>query len=90
MKIEYLRGRIQLEEENKIKFERNISQIEIALADDETKMQGLAGFSQLIKDYEDCEKNIIKINNQLTEIDNSQRSLLPSLWVLRGLNLKRF
>lgn len=86
MKIEYLRGRIQLEEENKIKFERNISQIEIALADDETKMQGLAGFSQLIKDYEDCEKNIIKINNQLTEIDNSQRSLLPSLWVLRGID----
>lgn len=86
MKLEYLRGRIQTEEENKKKYERNISQIEIALADDETKMQGLAGFSKLIQDYDECEKNIIRINNQLTEIDNNQRSLLPSLWVLRGID----
>ena len=86
MKLDYLRGRIQSEEEDKKKYERNISQIEIALADDETKMQGLAGFSKLIKDYEDCEKEIIRINNQLTEIDNNQRSLLPSLWILRGID----
>ena len=33
---------------------------EIALADDETKMQGLAGFSNLISDYDDCEKEIIQ------------------------------
>jgi DNA sulfur modification protein DndD len=86
MKLDFLRGRIQTEEENKKKYERNISQIEIALADDETKMQGLAGFSKLIKDYEDCEKEIIRINNQLTEIDNNQRNLLPSLWILRGID----
>ena len=86
MKLDFLRERIQSEEEDKKKYERNISQIEIALADDETKMQGLAGFSKLIKDYEDCEKEIIRINNQLTEIDNNQRSLLPSLWILRGID----
>ena len=86
LKLDYLRGRIQSEEEDKIKYERNISQIEIALADDETKMQGLAGFSKLIKEYEDCEKEIIKINNQITEVDNNQRSLLPSLWILRGID----
>ena len=86
MKLDFLRGRIQTEEENKKKYERNISQIEIALADDETKMQGLAGFSKLIKDYEDCEKEIIRINNLLTEIDNNQRNLLPSLWILRGID----
>ena len=86
MKIDFLRGRIQTEEENKKKYENYIAQIEIALADDETKMQGLAGFSKLIKDYDDCEKEIIRINNQLTEIDNNQRSLLPSLWILRGID----
>ena len=85
-KIEMLRGKIQSEEENKKKYDKYISQIEIALADDETKMQGLAGFSKLIKEYDDCEKEIIRINNQLTELDNSQRSLLPSLWVLRGID----
>ena len=84
LKINFLRGKIQTEEENKKKYENNIAQIEIALADDETKMQGLAGFSKLIKDYDECEKDILRINNQLTEIDNSQRSLLPSLWILRG------
>ena len=86
LKIDFLRGKIQTEEENKKKYENNIAQIEIALADDETKMQGLAGFSKLIKDYDDCEKEIIRINNQLTEIDNNQRSLLPSLWILRGID----
>lgn len=86
MKIDLLRGKIKTEEDNKKKYENNIAQIEIALADDETKMQGLAGFSKLIKDYDDCEKEIIKINNQLTEIDNNQRSLLPSLWILRGID----
>lgn len=84
LKIDFLRGKIQTEEENKKKYENNIAQIEIALADDETKMQGFAGFSKLIKDYDECEKEILRINNQLTEIDNSQRSLLPSLWILRG------
>ena len=86
LKIDFLRGKIQAEEDNKKKYENNIAQIEIALADDETKMQGLAGFSKLIKDYDDCEKEIIRINNQLTEIDNNQRSLLPSLWILRGID----
>lgn len=86
MKLDFLRERIKAEEENKKKYEKNIAQIEIALTDDETKMQGLAGFSKLIKDYDDCEKEIIRINNQLTEIDNNQRSLLPSLWILRGID----
>ena len=86
LKIDYLRGKLQTEEESKKKLENNIAQIEIALAEDETKMQGLAGFPQLIKEYEDCEKEIIKINNLLTEQDNNQRNLLPSLWVLRGID----
>ena len=86
LKIDYFRGKIQTEEENKKKLENNITQIEIALADDETKMEGLAGFPELVKGYDECELEITKINNQLTELDNSQRNLLPSLWVLRGID----
>ena len=85
-KMEFLRGKIKTEEENQGKYEKNINQIELALTEDETKMRGLAGFSNLIKDYDNCEKEILKINNQLTEIDNTQRRLLPSLWILRGID----
>ena len=35
LKIDFLRGKIQTEEENRKKYENNITQIEIALADDE-------------------------------------------------------
>jgi len=86
LNIDFLRGKIQSEEENRKKHENRIAQIEIALADDEAKLQGLAGFSRLIKDYDDCEKEIIRITGELTEIDNEQRKMLPSLWVLRGID----
>lgn len=85
-KIDLLRCNIQQEEDNKKKYESNIAQIEIALTDDETKLQGLASFSKLIQDYKDCEKDIIKINDQLESIDNEQRNLLPTLWILRGID----
>lgn len=85
-RIDYYRGKVQEEEQNKKRYENNITQIEIALSEDEVKMQGLAGFTKLVKDYDDCDKEIIRINNQLTELDNNQRSLLPSLWILRGID----
>lgn len=47
-------------------------------------MQGLAGFSKLISDYDECDKEIIRLNNELSTLDNEQRRLLPSLWILRG------
>ena len=83
-KMEYLRGRIENEEKSKKKIEGIIEQIQIALAEDEGKIQGLAGYTGLVKDYDDCEKAISDMNNQLTNLDNRQRNLLPSLWILRG------
>lgn len=85
-RIRMLRERIQIEEENKKKHQQNIEIIQIALADDESKMEGLAGFSNLISDYDNCEKEIIRLNNRLTELDTEQRRLLPSLWLLRGID----
>ena len=83
---DYLRGRIETEEDNKKRIEGIIDQIKIALAEDEGKISGLAGFTGLVKDYDDCEKEIANINNELTNLDNRQRELLPSLWILRGTN----
>ena len=85
-RIRMLRERIQIEEENKKKHQQNIEIIQFALADDESKMEGLAGFSNLISDYDNCEKEIIRLNNRLTELDTEQRRLLPSLWLLRGID----
>ena len=85
-RIRMLRERIQIEEENKKKHQQNIEIIQIALSDDESKMEGLAGFSNLISDYDNCEKEIIRLNNRLTELDTEQRRLLPSLWLLRGID----
>ena len=85
-KMEFLRGRIETEDANKKKIESVIEQIQIALAEDEGKISGLAGFTGLVKEYEECEKTIADINNQLTNYDNRQRELLPSLWILRGID----
>ena len=82
--MDYLRGKIESEEVNRKKIEGIIDTIKIALAEDEGKMSGLAGYTGLVKDYEECEKKIADINNQLTNLDNKQRELLPSLWILRG------
>jgi DNA sulfur modification protein DndD len=84
--MEFLRGRIETEEATKKKIESVIEQIQIALAEDEGKISGLAGFTGLVKEYEECEKAIADINNQLTNLDNRQRELLPSLWILRGVD----
>ena len=85
-KIKILNERIQVEEENRKNYKQNIEVIQVALADDESKMEGLAGFSNLISDYDNCEKEIIRLNNKLTDLDNEQRRLLPSLWLLRGID----
>lgn len=82
--MDHLRNKIESEEANKKKIESVIETIQIALAEDEGKISGLAGFTGLVKEYEECEKNIADINNQLTNLDNKQRALLPALWILRG------
>lgn len=85
-RIKVLRERIQAEEDNKKRHQQNIDIIKVALADDESKMEGLAGFSNLISEYDNCEKEIIRLNNGLTALDTEQRRLLPSLWLLRGID----
>lgn len=82
--IRILNERIYTEEENKKKYESNIESIKISLTDDESKMEGLVEFVNLISEYDGCDKEISNINNSLTELDKEQRKLLPTLWVLRG------
>lgn len=82
--IEFLRGKIELECQNKKKAEEHIEKIQVALAEDESKISGLAKFSELVTKYEKVELEIKDILDKLTNIDEEERRLLPSLWVLRG------
>lgn len=84
--IERYRQLIEREEETKERLETNISKIQIALAEDEGKMSGLASFSNLISKYKNCENEIERLNNEIFTIDSFQREQLPKLWVLRGIS----
>ncbi len=77
---------IEGEEEKRQKTEENINTIKIALAESETKINGLAGFTSLVKKYDDCKNEIDNINTRINDIDKFQRSQLPILWVLRSVD----
>ena len=81
--IEYLRNKIELEEQNKIRIEDHIGKIQVALAEDEGRVSGLAKFAELVTKYDKVELERKDILNELSNIDAEERKLLPSLWVLR-------
>lgn len=81
---EYLRTHINSETKKKQQLEENVAMIEVALAQDETKLSGMASFTGLVAQYKTEENNLRAINDELTHLDERQRSRLPTLWVLRG------
>ena len=76
---------IELEESKREQIQSNIDTIKITLAQGEQKMQGLAGYTGLVKRYDDCNKEIEKLTNEINRIDNFQRSQLTKLWILRSI-----
>ena len=84
--IDTLNYKISKEEDNKKKLEADIDTVKIALADSETKITGLASYTTLVKKYKDCEAEIERLLDKTTNIDNFQRTQLPSLWILRGID----
>lgn len=81
--IDFLRNKLENENNNKKSLEEHIEKIQVALAEDEGKVSGLAKFSELVTKYDKLEIEIRNILNELTNIDTDERKLLPSLWVLR-------
>ena len=82
--IDHFHDKIELEIDNKKTLIDHIEKIQIALAEDEGKVSGLAKFAELDTKYNNVKLDINNILNELTNIDNDERKLLPSLWVLRG------
>lgn len=84
--IDQAQRTLQQECEKKKRYETEITQISLSLTENENKLSGLAGFTQLVREYSQCETEIAQINGVLTEIDNFQRRKLPELWILRGID----
>lgn len=78
---------IQLEEEKKERLEKDIQTINIAIQEDDLKVQGLAVYSDLVQKYDNCKLEINKINSELDKIDSAERKLIPTLWILRGTDI---
>lgn len=85
-KIRNLQTQIESKNQEKEKTQQNIELISSAITADEDKISGVASFAGLSQEYHECEEEIIKINSRLTEIDNEQRRMLPTLWILRGID----
>jgi len=82
--IEILNDKLNSQIELRNRLESTISNIQVVLAEDEGKVSGLAQFSELVTKYDKCQIEIKDIMNQITQLDEEERKLLPSLWVLRG------
>lgn len=80
----YLRTHISNETKKKQKLKDDVDMIKAELAQDETKLTGMASFTSLVAQYKTEENNLRAINDALTHLDERQRSRLPALWVLRG------
>lgn len=66
-------------------IKESIEQMSLALIEDETKLGAMADFSSLVNEYRVCEKDISNITNDISNHDQTQRRLLPQLWILRGI-----
>ncbi|SFA58582.1 DNA sulfur modification protein DndD [Pedobacter suwonensis] len=85
-KIQLYQNTVETEEKAKSNIELNITKIEMALAEDEGKMKGLANFTKLVNDYNKCKADTKDVMNKLTELDDYQRIQIPNLWILRGFS----
>ena len=84
--IEKNNKNIETEEEKLRQAEANIDSINLRLTESETKMTGLAKYTGLVKKYNDYEKNIKEINDEIQKNDFFQRRQLPKLWILRAVD----
>ena len=75
---------IRNEEKKLQKRQDEIDAVEAAIADEETKLQGLASYAGLVKQFSDCDRAIKDLNDTIFNEDKYQRAQLPYLWILHG------
>ena len=75
---------IRNEEKKLQKKQEEIDAVEAAIADEETKLQGLASYARLVKQFSDCDRAIKELNDKIFAEDSYQHTQLPNLWILHG------
>ncbi len=75
---------IRIEEKKLQQKQEEIDAVEAAIADEETKLQGLASYAGLVKKFSDCDRAIKELNDKIFAEDSYQRTQLPNLWILHG------
>lgn len=83
-RVSFLSNKLTKEIESRDRISEQIDKIQNALLEDENKVRGIAGYSDLVQKYNKCEAEIKSITDRLTQIDNYQRESMRTLWVLRG------
>lgn len=81
---QYLYDTYKSEERKLQKKQDEIDAVEAAIADEETKLQGLAKYSGLVVKFKDCDREIKELNDVIFAEDEYQRTQLPYLWILNG------
>lgn len=71
---------------NRIDLENQIIELSSIMQKDEKKLEGLADFTGIVKEYDKCELDMSNINGQLDKLDEYQRRDLPQVWIMRGIN----
>lgn len=84
--IDQLSTKIAEEEKKRDKIKSDIEIVELALAESEQKLSGLASYTDIVSQYKNCEIEITKLNDIIFGLDEYQRDKLTSLWVLRGID----
>lgn len=63
----------------------NLSQMNIHLSTDESKISGLASYTGLVADYNTQKNELEKVKNEISSLDEFQRNQIPILWILKGI-----
>lgn len=77
--------KLETEQRNNDALKEQIEDVQLALAEEETKLQGLASYTELVKKYGDCQREIDRLNTIIFSNNDYQREQLPYLWILRGI-----
>lgn len=84
-KLDSVRHKIEVNEAEEKKHNSEIDKISLILAEDETKMTGLASYSALVQKYTACQNQIQGYHKKLRENYDNVKKYLTSTWILRGI-----
>jgi DNA sulfur modification protein DndD len=84
--IELSNVRLDKAYKEKNDLENDILELESILQKDEKKLEGLADFTKVVNDYNQCEIDLNTVKEEIDKLDSYQRKELPQTWIMRGID----